>query len=735
MNDQKGSIWRKWDLHVHTPASIFSNYSDPDPWGRFIQELEQLPPEFKVIGVNDYLFLDGYKYLLSEKNKGRLPNIDLLLPVIELRIDKFGGTTGHLSRVNYHIIFSNEIDPEIIDQQFLNALPKKYIISPQYDHLQTKWQALPTKKSIEDLGTLIIESVPEAERERFYPPLIEGFNNLCISLDAIHEALESHYFERKYLTAVGKTEWADIKWTDQSIAEKKNIINGADLIFISAESVDIWAKAKKSLTDAKVNNHLLDCSDAHSFSDAEYKDRIGKCFTWIKEDTTFEGLMQIMNEPEDRVFVGNIPDKLVHVQNNKTKHLKSIHIRRKPDATISEIWFDNRLQFNSGLVAIIGNKGKGKSALSDIIGLLCNTKQYKDFTFLSEKNFRQERNNKAQYFEAELTWESDATVSLGLNDGVDVQKPESVKYIPQNFLEKICNQLSDVEESEFDQELKKVIFSHVDLADRLDMTTLDELIAFKTSEAYRKIEILKRELHRINEIIVSLEERLHPKNSERIANLLDQKNSELEALIKAPPEPVSRPETDPAKQEKIAEISADLKKTKAELDEYGKQIGIKNLEQKIVTKQISITNTLINRLGNLEHQIQSFINESTPEFESISMTIDKVFTFIIDRNPLKDKLTELSAKKASIDKLLNPEIKESLEYNKQQKEKSIETLQSLLDEPNRKYQAYLTAKDKWEKRKAEIIGSEETIGTIEYYKKQLEILKELPANFRTPDLW
>ena len=122
MNDPRGSIWRKWDLHVHTPASIFHNYSDPDRWERFIQELEQLPPEFKVIGVNDYLFLDGYKYLLSEKNKGRLPNIELLLPVIELRIDKFGGTTGHLSRVNYHIIFSNEIEPEIIEQQFLHIL-------------------------------------------------------------------------------------------------------------------------------------------------------------------------------------------------------------------------------------------------------------------------------------------------------------------------------------------------------------------------------------------------------------------------------------------------------------------------------------------------------------------------------------------------------------------------------------------------------------------------------------
>ncbi|MFC1877410.1 TrlF family ATPase, partial [Thermodesulfobacteriota bacterium] len=552
MNDPKGSIWRKWDLHVHTPASIINNYSDPDPWERFIRGLEKLPPEFKVIGVNDYLFIDGYRRLLSEKENGRLTNIDLLLPVIELRIDKFGGTTGHLSRVNYHIIFSDDIKPDIIEQQFLNALPKEYIISPQYNDLKTKWNALPTKQSLEDLGKLIIESVPEEERDKFYHPLIEGFNNLCIGLDTIKEALQSHYFEGKYLTAVGKTEWADIKWTDQSIAEKKTIINSADLVFISAESVEAWEKAKKSLTDAKVNDHLLDCSDAHSFSDAEYKDRIGKCFTWIKADTTFEGLMQIIHEPEDRVSIVNTPEKLVHVQNNKTKHIKSIHIKRKAGATLSEIWFDNKLPFNPGLVAIIGNKGKGKSALSDIIGLLCDTKQYKDFTFLSEANFRQPAYNKAQYFEAELTWESDISISRGLDDGVDLQKPELVKYIPQHFLEKICNQLPETEESEFDQELKKVIFSHVDQADRLDTTTLDELLAQKTSEAYRTIEILKQELHEINEAIVLLEERLRPENKERINNLLDQKKKELETLIKSPPEPVSKPETDPAKQKKIA---------------------------------------------------------------------------------------------------------------------------------------------------------------------------------------
>jgi hypothetical protein len=169
---------------------------------------------------------------------------------------------------------------------------------------------------------LIIETVPQEERIKFGTPLIEGFNNLCISLESIQNALQSPYFHNRYITAVGKTEWADIKWNDHSIAEKKTIINGAHIVFISANSVEKWTAAKKKLSEECVNDLLLDCSDAHSFGDATDKDRIENCFTWIKADTTFEGLLQVIHEPKERVFVGEKPRKLILVQNNSTKYIK-----------------------------------------------------------------------------------------------------------------------------------------------------------------------------------------------------------------------------------------------------------------------------------------------------------------------------------------------------------------------------------------------------------------------------
>ena len=41
---------------------------------------------------------------------------------------------------------------------------------------------------------------------------------------------------------------------------------------------------------------------------------------------------------------------------------------------MNEIWYDNiEIELNPGLVAIIGNKGSGKSAITDIISLCANT--------------------------------------------------------------------------------------------------------------------------------------------------------------------------------------------------------------------------------------------------------------------------------------------------------------------------------------------------------------------------
>ena len=91
-------------------------------------------------------------------------------------------------------------------------------------------------------------------------------------------------------------------------------------------------------------------------------------------------------------------------------------------------------EFNSGLVAIIGNKGIGKTALAESIGLLGNSSQHIAFSFLNATKFRHPKHNKATHFEATLKWCDGRPVTKLLSDLVAVDAVEAISYIPQHYL-------------------------------------------------------------------------------------------------------------------------------------------------------------------------------------------------------------------------------------------------------------------------------------------------------------
>jgi hypothetical protein len=327
------------------------------------------------------------------------------------------------------VIFSNELSSDEIEAQFIAALTSKYELNPKYADVARSWSALPTKKSLEDLGRLIIESVPEEERNRFHSPLEEGFNNLNFDINHVMEILNRPHFAGKYLTGIGKTEYWGIKWNSQSIADKKTLINGVDLIFTACDNLDDWVKSRDALKSDNVNCHLLDCSDAHRFSDSKDKDRLGHCFTWIKADTTFLGLRFALKNFNDRIFIGNEPGILGRVRSKGSYYIDNLTISKIPDAKFQETWFDNSVEFNHGLVAVIGNKGSGKSALSESIGLIGNTNHADDFSFLNDKRFKQKSDNKAQWFEAKLAWANKQSMNRKLCDPIDPTGAEFVQCI------------------------------------------------------------------------------------------------------------------------------------------------------------------------------------------------------------------------------------------------------------------------------------------------------------------
>jgi len=126
MDYPRGSVWSKWDLHVHSPASFNWNGgtklrdvhgADRDAllrsWIMAINKADAL-----VFAVMDYWTFDGYLALREyvHHHPGELTKT--VLPGIELRVQS---PTAH--RLDIHVILSDELP----DQRLRDVLSKLHV--------------------------------------------------------------------------------------------------------------------------------------------------------------------------------------------------------------------------------------------------------------------------------------------------------------------------------------------------------------------------------------------------------------------------------------------------------------------------------------------------------------------------------------------------------------------------------------------------------------------------------
>lgn len=725
---ERGSRWRKWDLHVHTPESFqhefhFESTDEAekyggDIWEKYITELENIEG-ISVLGITDYFTIAGYKKILEYKKNDRLPNIDLILPNIEFRLDTLvAGRTDR--RLNYHVIFSDSVPPATIEREFLTQ------INIKTTHGEDRILSV---QNITDIGRSLKEQHDEFKS---HSDLYIGCMNITVSLDKIIEALErkKSIFQGNYLLVVPDEGWAELDWNRQDHLTRKACVNRSHAIFSSNKNTIEWALGKKEKTLRKFIEEFctvrpcIHGSDSHSFKNLCKPDE--NRFCWIKGDPTFKGLKQILNEPEDRVYIGELPPSLERVRLNRTKYIDSLRIGKAEGAIFYEKWFDCNIKFNSGLVAIIGNKGSGKSALADTLGLLGNTLQEPHFSFLNPKKFRQSKNNKAKYFDAVITWKNGRANKKNLDDGVEEEEVETIKYIPQNHLELICNELQETKKSSFDQELKGVIFSHVGDAETLGQHTLDELIAYKTKETYVEIDLLKSELGAINQKIVSYENQLTEKNRKSIENQFQLKKEELASHDKVKPVEVTKPETDVDKQKEISAISKEIEAKQKEIESLESEIADLKTKQKREVGRIAAAENLLSKIDNFEKQYQAFMGESEKYLKELGLGLHEIFDIKLNRKPVIKAQEQATKEREKIKDLLDPEKRESPAFKKNDIVGQIEKLQERLDEPNKQYQAYLSSLNKWSSDRLKIIGDDTKTGTINYLKKKIEEFEKTP---------
>ena len=594
---------------ISTPASIVQHYGGDteETWARYIDDLAAMPEDIRVIGINDYWFLDGYKRVVKAQKDGLLQNIEAIFPVIELRLDHFGGTDGKLSRVNLHVVFDPDLDADLIQAQFLCALQPKLRLSPI--HAPLGWRGVITKESLVDLGRRIKEPVPEDQLAKYDSDLREGFNNLNVSLADVQAVLSGPYFKGRTLLGVGKTEWRDIKWNDQAIAAKKNVINSAQFIFTAYKDTARWADDVSDLRTSNVTHQLLDCSDAHYFSDSDQHMRLGVCQTWMNTTPTLAGLAYAIEEFDRRIYVGLEPPALARIRKNPERFIERVQVTSKrADHTL----FDHDLSLNAGFVAVVGNKGQGKSALLDCIALGGNSSRSGEFAFLRPSRFLSATNQKlAREYSTRLVWANGSSREARLDQPHDRAAPVLVEYLPQMFVERVCNLDPDAGDTDdFERELRIVLFTHIGEDERSGEKSFDALLAQKTRTSQDDISRLRDDLRlKIREYVTTAAFRANNLASD-VRSRLSMKQADVDAARTA-----------------LNEASIAL----AEIDSSSRDDGeLTALMQRSEEIEATRSDLLTRRIANEQQQAQS--RQRLAAMETILHRAEVIRTDIVDLN-------------------------------------------------------------------------------------------------------
>jgi ABC-type lipoprotein export system ATPase subunit len=719
MDFTRGSEWRKWDLHIHLPFTKLNNqYSgntDDEIWDQFCEKLEA--SDVVCFGITDYFSIENF-FIFKEKFYAKYPNSKkVFFPNIEFRLEV--SVNRAIKEVNIHVLFSNKVEKSKIES-FLSKLKTN----------KTRNGATIFCKDIKD-DEFVGASVDYKEIPKHLKEVFGHDEPYLIVCAANNDGLRADSTSPRKMC------------TSDEIDKITNIFFGNTASIPYFLNEQRYEDGDKALKKAVIGG-----SDSHSFNDIDQflgkrvitqeaaGETIHKDITWIKADLTFEGLRQIIFEPELRTFIGESPNILTKVLENPTKFIDKLLISHTEGYSEDQgQWFKNiSIPLNHEFVAIIGNKGSGKSAIADIIGLIGDSNKIKSSaSFLTPEKFK--KRGLANNFQASLTWKSGDVDEKNLHVINDEAIHENVQYLPQNWFETLCN---DLDGKQFNEELEKVVFTHLEESEKFAQTSFADLIQYRSQSAEIDIDHLRSELHTLNIESSKILKKIHPNYKKEIDSKLEQKQRELTAHEKIKPIEVKNPDISSDQQDATRTILAEVEKMDKDIAELQAQIILsqqsqivfnKNIEElKRFEEEIVRIKDVINDLPTVFDYPSLFGSESTDDL--ISLKVKEEFiterreAFVAKLKAEKDKCLSQGDIEGDLN-LSDPEkevlISASLNIKAEKQIKDRDELKKKLNKPQEEYQKYIDAQKIWDKKYSEILGNidEPKEDTINFYKKEL----------------
>lgn len=449
---ERGSEWHRWDPHLHAPGTLLADeYPPTDGWERYLQALESASPAIRAIGVTDYCVTRSYERVKAAKEQGRLKACELLLPNIELRLNT-GTVKGNY--VNIHLLVCPD-DPNHVHE--LNRFLSRLVFSGFGDKFTC------TPADLQRLGRCAGGTTLDDEAA-----LRRGAGQFKVSLDNLLDTYRDiGWAEGNMLIAVSAN--ADGTSGVKEAADatlREEIEKAGHLMFASsAKQRDFWlGRGKVSVEELRVRyGGLKPCiwgCDAHELARVGKPDEDRLC--WIKGVPSFDALRQAVIDPE-RAYVGAEPPGPAAA----SQIIDRIAIENAP-------WAQTPLvHLNPGLVAVIGARGSGKTALADMIAAGCDSYQHSE-----RPSFLARAAEHLTGASVTLTWRAGdpATCPLDepLNDFPDAYP--RARYLSQQFVEELC---SIEGMPTLIREIERVIFEAHPLLNRDGAIDFDELLELK----------------------------------------------------------------------------------------------------------------------------------------------------------------------------------------------------------------------------------------------------------------
>ncbi len=380
----KGSSWHKWDLHAHTLYTHLNKvYKCSEE--EFIQKL--CDSQIDCIGLTNYFKFNEKEFGLKEKIEKKGIKVFYNL---EVRLDYKNNRNEFL---DFHIIFSDKVKKQEIDNFLRNV----------------EANVGGTEKKLAGLEK-------------------DDFDEAVVNFDQLLECLEKESLKLrgKYLLGFlsrghGSIECEFLEKGGRNETIYQKIINKSHFLIHSSNNQENLKKDREFWL--KHNKPLLQSSDAHQ------EEQIGQKYTWIKAEKTFEGLKQIIYEPETRVSINeNKPQdplyKIDSVGLNFDKEVKTTN--EQGETPFCYAGFNETLFFSPYFTCVIGGRGSGKSTLLQLIASAIKKKSF-------VKGLKHE------------------TIQKYIEIQPDIDIVDSVEYLAQNEVEEFATNVSKFTEAIFNR--------------------------------------------------------------------------------------------------------------------------------------------------------------------------------------------------------------------------------------------------------------------------------------------